>query len=71
MEGEWSCYRGGQFKGGRIVMSTEVATIMEGEWSLKKWCLMEGAWSCYRGGQYNGGRIVMLWRWPVYWRENG
>ena len=20
MEGEWSCYRGGQFKGGRMVM---------------------------------------------------
>ena len=20
IEGEWSCYRGGQFKGGRIVM---------------------------------------------------
>ena len=28
MEGEWSCYGGGQFKGG-----TEVVTLMEGEWS--------------------------------------
>ena len=51
MEGEWSCYRGGPFNGGRMVM-------------LQRWCLMEGAWSCYRG-QYNGGRIVMLQRWPV------
>ena len=51
MEGEWSCYRGGQFNGGRKVM-------------LQRWCLMEGPWSCYRG-QYNGGRIVMLWMWPV------
>ena len=23
------------------------------------------------GGQFIAGRIVMLWRWPVYWRENG
>ena len=20
---------------------------------------------------FNGGRMVMLWRWPLYWRENG
>ena len=26
MEGEWSCYRGGQFKGGRIIV-TEVAAL--------------------------------------------
>ena len=49
MEGEWSCYRGGQFNLGRKVMLggqfnagrmvvTEVVTLMEGEWS------------CYRGG---------------------
>ena len=44
MEGEWSCYRGGQFNGGRMVMLqkwsvqerenghvTEVASLMEGE----------------------------------------
>ena len=43
MEGEWSCYRGGQFNGGRMVMLqrwsvlwrenghvTEVVTLMEG-----------------------------------------
>ena len=35
--GEWSCYRGGQFKGGRMVMVTEVVSLM-------------GEWSCYRGG---------------------
>ena len=45
MEGEWTYYEGGQFKGGRIVMVrrwsqywrengyvTEVVTLMEGEW---------------------------------------
>ena len=36
MEGEWSCYRGGQFNG-RMVM-------------LQRWSLMEGEWSCYRSG---------------------
>ena len=53
MEGEWSCYRGGQFNGGRMVMLREVASLKEGEWS------------CYRGGKFNGGRMVMLRRWPV------
>ena len=52
MEGECSCYRGGQFNGWRMVM-LEVAS------------LMEGAWSCYRGGQFNSGRMVMLQRWIV------
>ena len=37
MEVEWSCYGGGQFKGGRIIV-TDVASLKEGEWS------------CYRGG---------------------
>ena len=52
MDGEWSCYGGGQFNGGRIVV-TEVASLMEEEWS------------CYRGGQLKGGRTVMLQRKPV------
>ena len=52
MEGAWSCYGGGQFNGGRMVM-LEVASLMEGEWS------------CYRGGQFNAGRMVMLQRWSV------
>ena len=48
MEGEWLCYGGGQFNGGRKVIGgqfnggrmvvTEVVSLMEGEWS------------CYRGG---------------------
>ena len=47
-EGEWSCYRGGQFNGVRNGHVTEVVSLMEGEWS------------CYGGGQFNGGRMVML-----------
>ena len=36
MEGEWSCYRGGLFNGGGMVM-TEVASLMEGEWLCYWW----------------------------------
>ena len=32
MEGELSCYRGGQFEEGRMV-DIEVASLMEGQWS--------------------------------------
>ena len=32
MEGEWSCYRGGKFNGGRMVL-LQVAYLMEGDWS--------------------------------------
>ena len=53
MEGEWSCYRGGQFNGGRMVMFHGGGSLMEGEWL------------CYGGGHFNGGRMVMLQRWPV------
>ena len=64
MEGEWSCYRGDHFNGGKIVRLqrwpvclkenghvTEVVSLMEGEWSsYRGGLLMEGEWSCYRGG---------------------
>ena len=42
-----------------MVMSTEVASVMEGELS------------CYGGGHFNGGRMVMLQKWSLYWTENG
>ena len=51
MEGEWSCYRGGLFNGGRMVV-TEVVSLMEAEWS------------CYGGCQFRRGRMVMLQRQP-------
>ena len=31
MEGEWSCYRGGQFNGGKMVV-TKDKCVTEGEW---------------------------------------
>ena len=31
MEGEWSCYRGGHFNGGRMVMLQRVVSLMEGD----------------------------------------
>ena len=45
MEGEWSCYRGGQFNGVRMVVTKET-------------CLMEEECSCYRGGQFHGGQVI-------------
>ena len=36
MDGEWSCYRDGQFKERRI-NATELASLKEGEWSLQRW----------------------------------
>ena len=53
-EGEWSCYRGCHFNGGRkVIRGSEEVSLMKGEWS------------CYRNRQFNGGRIVMLRRWPI------
>ena len=62
MEGEWSCYRGGHFNGGRMV-------------KLQKWSLywrenghvkdvvsfMEGEWSFYRGAHFNGHMYILLY----------
>ena len=36
MEGAWSCYRGGQHNGRRMLIM-EVARVNEGEWSLQMW----------------------------------
>ena len=54
MEGTWSCYRGGQFNGGSIVMLRRLFnSSMEGEWSLlRRWSLKER-------------RMVMLHKWQV------
>ena len=46
MEGEWLCYRGGHFNGGKMVM-LQVVTLKEGEWSCYGGGhLMKGEWSC-------------------------
>ena len=47
MERERSCYGGGQFNRGSMIVR-EVVSLMEGEWL------------CYGGGQFNGGGMVML-----------
>ena len=46
MEREWSCYGGGQFNRGSVIVR-EVVSLMEGEWL------------CDGGGQFNGGSMVM------------
>ena len=52
MEEEWSCYGGGHFNGGRMVM-------------LQRWPVQWRENGCYGGRQLSGGRMVMLRRWPV------
>ena len=78
MEGAWSCYRGGQYNGGRILI-TEVASLKmrENGHVTEVVGLVDGEWSCYRGDQFkegrmvvievasNGGGMVMFERWPV------
>ena len=49
MEREWSCYGGGQFNRGSVI----VREVVRGQ------SLMEGEWLCYGGGQFNGGSMVM------------
>ena len=51
MEEEWSCYRGGQFNGVRMVVTKE---LFNGEGIV----MLESA-------HFNGGSGVMLQRWPV------
>ena len=86
MEGAWSCYRGGHFNGGKMVVTELVSVGRENGYELARIgqfngrenghvtevdSLMEGEWSCYGGGQFKAGRMVMLQRRPVQWRENG
>ena len=63
MEREWSCYGGGQFNGGIMIM-------------LERWSVLWRESGCYgghqpgghqrvRGGQFNGGSMFMLHRWSV------
>ena len=70
MEGEWSCYRGGQFNGGGRSENghvTEVASLMEGEWSLQRWLiLMEGEWPCYRSLYWREVASLMEGEWSCY-----
>ena len=69
MEGEWSCYRGGQFKGGRMVLlqfnGGRKVMFNGGRMVMLREVasLMEGEWSCYRGLKeresscYRGGQF--------------
>ena len=47
-EGEWSCYRGGQLNGGRIVILQRWPVDGWRMVMLQRWSLMEGEWSFYR-----------------------
>ena len=65
MEGEWSCYRGGQFNRGRMVMLREVVimgVMMRWRLSTRVLCLIcyGSIVLCYGRGQFNGRSKVML-----------
>ena len=66
MDGEWSCYGGGQFSGGRIVQLQRWPVQWRKNGHVKEVAsLREGEWSCYRSGHFKGGRMVMLQRWSL------
>ena len=65
MEAEWSCYGGGQFKRGRIVMLQRQPIYFRGMVVTEVASLKEGEWSSYRSFQFKRGKMVMLQRWPV------
>ena len=54
-EGEWSCYKDGQFNGGSMVMLRRWQINGENGHSTEVANLMEGEWSCYRGGKFMEG----------------
>ena len=60
LERKWSCYRGGQFNGGSMVI-TEVAILMEGDpMAMLQVTLLEGDTVIRRW--FHGGRMVILQR---------
>ena len=63
IEGEWSCYRDGQFNGGKMVTLQRLSIYWKENGHVTEVVtLMEGEWSCYGGGQFKGGRMVLLQR---------
>ena len=65
VEREWACYRGGQFNGGSIVLPRLSVLWRENGHVTEVANLMEGEWLCYGGSRFNGGRMVMLRRWSL------
>ena len=65
MEGARSCYRGGQFNGGRIVMLRRWSEWRENDYVTEVVTLMEGKRLPYRGGQFNAKRMVILQMWSL------
>ena len=52
MEGEWSCYRGGKFNGGRMVLLQRPASLLNGQFKggrmvmLRRWQVIKGERPC-------------------------
>ena len=61
MEGEWSCYRGGHFNGGRMVMlQTWSLYWRENGHVMDVVNFMDGEWSFYRGAHFSGHMYISL-----------
>ena len=62
MDGEWSCYGGGQFNGGRIAMLQKCSLYWrENGYVMDMVSFMEGEWSFYRGAHFNGQTYILLY----------
>ena len=64
-EGEWSCYKGGQFKGesGPVTVVASInGRIMI---MLERWSVLWRECGHYGGYQFKGRRMVTLRRWSV------
>ena len=59
MEGEFSCYGGGQFNRGKMVL-LQRWSLRENGYVTEVDSFMEGECLCYGGGQFNGGSKIML-----------
>ena len=63
MEGEWTCYKGGQSNEWRMEWSYRGGHFngSENGHVAEVASLMEEVWSCYRGGQFNGRSMLRRW----------
>ena len=61
-EGEWSCYRGGQFNGERMVLLRRCPVYGGIMIMLERWSVLWRESGPYGGHQFKGWKIVMLQR---------
>ena len=67
MEGEWSCFRGGHFNGGRMVMLQKWSLYWR-EYVMDVVSFMEREWPFHRGAHFNVHMsiVVLCFLYTVY-----